>query len=94
MDKEKEDRRVNLYKWRDPEDRRRYRIAFVEKGESILFARCYAARDGCLLPLEPTFGQYTKFSPYDFETLEGPIQMTRAEIRKKYGPVITSTFSG
>lgn len=76
---------VNLYKWRDAEDRTQRRIAV---GRDELFAKCYEVHDGYRTKMKPTLGQLMKFNPYIFENdFEGPIKTTLAEVEKKYGPV-------
>ncbi|MCY4673175.1 MAG: hypothetical protein OXD43_05310 [Bacteroidetes bacterium] len=74
---------VKIYKWRHPNEDPRIAV-----GRDSLFASVYAVSYGVRSPQKPNLGQLIKFNAVDADTFEGPIKMTIAEVKKKYGPVI------
>ena len=79
---------ANVYTWRD-KSRNEDRIA-VDKDDNVQMAPVYVVEQDYRYLLEPTLGQLMKFNAVDPDSFDGPIEMTMAEIDKKYGPVLTN----
>ena len=80
-------RMIHLYKWYNSEEE----LYVIAVGIDSIFARCYKVRDGYVIPLKPTLGQFLKFNAVDEDSFKGPIHTTMEDIRKQYGPVMTKT---